>query len=125
MAEWSGGSTQIDPNQERRELYARIAQLEKQLEIEKEHGKHIRAEVVEAKKAEKKKRIAAEAELEKLSTVIDRIKQVWRSDGCSSNNCVMEKPKGVGTNGGCRCYENRSLMMRVTQRVNAVLLSVE
>ncbi|MCO4319972.1 hypothetical protein [Aliidiomarina quisquiliarum] len=60
-------------------------------------------------------------EHETLTGKFQRLNDVWRADGCGSNSCMMKPPESVGNNGGCRCYENRSLMMSVTQRVNAIL----
>lgn len=28
-------------------------------------------------------------------------------EGCGDHSCVVAKPKGMGTNGGCRCDERR------------------
>jgi hypothetical protein len=29
--------------------------------------------------------------------------------GCGDHGCVVQKPKGMGTNGGCRCFDNTKL----------------
>lgn len=42
------------------------------------------------------------------------------SGGCGDGNCVVLKPVGMHTNGGCRCYEDRmkaQRMMRAGQRL--------
>ncbi len=30
-------------------------------------------------------------------------------EGCGDNSCLVKKPKGMATNGGCRCKDNRTL----------------
>lgn len=37
--------------------------------------------------------------------------------GCGDANCVIWQPKGMRTNGGCTCAEDRSKMRRFSQRV--------
>lgn len=39
--------------------------------------------------------------------------------GCSDGNCVIKKPVGMHTNGGCRCLYNLDFMGR--QRVGVML----
>lgn len=34
---------------------------------------------------------------------LDEITERLRRLGCSDHGCVVSKPKGMGTNGGCRC----------------------
>ena len=36
--------------------------------------------------------------------------------GCSDGSCTVSRPKGVHTNGGCRCYDDRDRMRRFTQK---------
>lgn len=56
-----------------------------------------------------------------LKAHVERLRRTWQSSGgCSSHNCCIKTPNTVGTNGGCRCYENRAKMMGLTQRMNAV-----
>lgn len=58
---------------------------------------------------------------EELAATVERLREAWQSSGgCSSHNCCIKAPDGMGTNSGCRCYENRSKMMMLTQRMNAV-----
>lgn len=52
--------------------------------------------------------------------------------GCSDGYCVVERPKGMHTNGGCRCGTNRMTAERAlraylafAQEVRAHLLSGE
>jgi len=37
--------------------------------------------------------------------------------GCSDGNCVIHKPKGMHTNGGCRCASDRNRIYRYVQYV--------
>jgi hypothetical protein len=37
--------------------------------------------------------------------------------GCGDANCVIHRPKGQHTNGGCHCYENRAKMRVWTRQV--------
>ena len=36
--------------------------------------------------------------------------------GCSDGYCVIQRPKGMHTNGGCRCSDDRIRMRRFAQR---------
>jgi len=40
--------------------------------------------------------------------------------GCSDHNCVIEKPTGMGTNGGCNCLTNmsRGQLKQLQSRIN-------
>ena len=61
------------------------------------------------------------AEINALKAHVERLREVWQSQGgCGAHMCCMKKPEGIGNNGGCRCYENRSMMHMVTQHMNAV-----
>ena len=40
--------------------------------------------------------------------------------GCGDNGCHIEKPVGMGTNGGCRCCNDRSKQSRVFSRVSCI-----
>ena len=42
----------------------------------------------------------------KLDEITERLRQL----GCKDHGCVVSKPKGVGTNGGCRCFEWQHLL---------------
>ena len=35
----------------------------------------------------------------------DRILSDWLENGCGDNSCIVAKPHGQATNGGCRCPE--------------------
>lgn len=51
-------------------------------------------------------------------------KSAWKSvGGCTSLSCNIDPPGSgkVGTNGGCSCYGNRSKMMILMQKMDAVL----
>lgn len=34
-------------------------------------------------------------------------------EGCGDNSCMIRKPSGAGTNGGCRCFGERSTFKKV------------
>lgn len=36
--------------------------------------------------------------------------------GCSDGYCIIQRPKGMHTNGGCRCSEDRARMRRFGPR---------
>ena len=36
--------------------------------------------------------------------------------GCSDGYCVIQRPKGMHTNGGCRCSDDRNRMRRFASR---------
>jgi len=38
--------------------------------------------------------------------------------GCGDGNCVIERPKGQHTNGGCRCYSDRRKASRAMARAH-------
>ncbi len=40
--------------------------------------------------------------------------------GCSSHNCYVRKPKGMGTNGPCSCVHDRSLQRILWARVSQI-----
>ena len=44
-------------------------------------------------------------------------------NGCSDHNCIIKKPIGMGTNGGCKCIINmsRSNLMLLASRLNTIL----
>jgi len=35
--------------------------------------------------------------------------------GCSDGNCVVKRPTGMHTNGGCHCYMNKLKMQHVAR----------
>lgn len=37
--------------------------------------------------------------------------------GCSDHSCLIRKPEGMGTNGGCRCHTDRSKASIIFQRL--------
>lgn len=49
--------------------------------------------------------------------------------GCTDGNCVIERPKGMHTNGGCHCYRRspmdiRRALMRASMlyhRINKII----
>lgn len=38
-------------------------------------------------------------------------------DGCGDHGCVIKKPTGMGTNGGCRCKDHRSKVNLIFSRL--------
>lgn len=40
--------------------------------------------------------------------------------GCSDGYCVILRPKGMKTNGGCHCYNDRYKMRRFSQHAAAL-----
>ncbi|MFQ0815760.1 hypothetical protein AVM02_07560 [Brucella anthropi] len=38
--------------------------------------------------------------------------------GCGDGNCVVVRPKGQHTNGGCRCFQDRMKMQRFAFAMN-------
>jgi hypothetical protein len=40
-------------------------------------------------------------------------------EGCGDNSCVVAKPRGMATNGGCRCDERK--LRRAVQLLRAAL----
>lgn len=38
--------------------------------------------------------------------------------GCSDGYCVIQRPKGMHTNGGCRCSDDRNRMRRFASRAS-------
>jgi len=41
-------------------------------------------------------------------------------DGCGDHGCLIKKPTGMGTNGGCRCKDNRSTVNLILSRLAAL-----
>lgn len=41
-------------------------------------------------------------EIDSLKSLLERVK------GCGDNSCIVQEPKGMATNGGCRCSNNRN-----------------
>jgi hypothetical protein len=68
---------------------------------------------------------AACAEIEALTAEVERLRerlaaldqQAEALGGCGDANCVIHRPKGQHTNGGCHCCENRTKMRVWTQQV--------
>ncbi len=40
--------------------------------------------------------------------------------GCSSHSCLIKRPEGMGTNGPCKCSENRTTMNILLSRIRAL-----
>jgi len=61
---------------------------------------------------------AQAAEIERLRGALDMLDQQSEAlGGCSDGSCVIHRPKGMHTNGGCRCWDDRDKMRRWTQYV--------
>lgn len=41
--------------------------------------------------------------LETLKTTLTQIKEGFDIEGCGDSSCIIRKPTGMATNGGCRC----------------------
>lgn len=50
-----------------------------------------------------------------LSTLDARLGDIG---GCSDGYCVIIKPKGMHTNGGCWCFQDRVKMQRLARAYN-------
>jgi len=61
----------------------------------------------------------AEAEERQREKIKDKLYK--GISGCSDHNCLIRKPEGMGTNGGCRCYGKRSAMQIILGRLKAIL----
>lgn len=48
--------------------------------------------------------------LEATKKLADRLQEIG---GCTDGNCVVWKPTGMHTNGGCRCLNNQFKAQRV------------
>lgn len=55
------------------------------------------------------------------------IKEILFKDfkGCGDNSCLVKKPKGMATNGGCRCMQNRTNNQILWARVSQVDMILE
>lgn len=40
--------------------------------------------------------------------------------GCSDGGCVVVKPTGMHTNGGCKCWKNQHSMQRLARAANSL-----
>ena len=45
--------------------------------------------------------------------------------GCGDHSCLIEKPEGLGTNGGCRCHNDRTKASIIVQRLAALRRQAE
>lgn len=61
--------------------------------------------------------IKDERGLEKLKTAFDAYEAGMHFIGsCGDGGCLIERPKGQHTNGGCRCSHDKSRAQRAMQR---------
>jgi len=57
-------------------------------------------------------------DIARLREALDMLDQQSEAlGGCSDGSCVIHRPKGMHTNGGCRCWDDRDKMRRWTQYV--------
>lgn len=57
-----------------------------------------------------------------MSVVVDKETEFL---GCQSHSCYLEKPKGMGTNGPCRCLDKLDIQMRMKVRLTLQRLRSE
>lgn len=63
---------------------------------------------------------------EKLQELLaKRDQQLAEIGGCGDGGCIIVKPKGMHTNGGCRCSRNWLQMQRYAYINNAFAMCVE
>jgi hypothetical protein len=63
-----------------------------------------------------------------LAAIEEYDRAVASVGGCSDGGCVIKRPKGMHTNGGCRCYHDKikaQRMMRAGQLLRAALEPTE
>ena len=56
---------------------------------------------------------------EMLEAALSRLDEVLAAiGGCTDGYCVVVRPKGMHTNGGCRCWSDRMKMQRFAYAYN-------
>jgi hypothetical protein len=55
-----------------------------------------------------------------VSNANDVFQELFADLGGCDNSCIIRRPKGMGTNGGCRCSESE--IRRALQRAKAEIL---
>jgi len=45
--------------------------------------------------------------------------------GCGDNSCRFRKPRGMGTNGGCRCADRPLVMSALARLYKAALANIK
>lgn len=92
------------------------------LSIEGGEGESLAAAVIEADREAVRAEQAAElakfkALAETLAGALEQFDQGCAAiGGCSDGYCVIQRPKGQHTNGGCRCSDDRNRMRRFASR---------
>lgn len=62
---------------------------------------------------------------ERLKQALDAFDAATRDHGCTDGYCIIYKPKGMHTNGGCRCNTNAREMQRFGHAVRAFREAIE
>lgn len=50
---------------------------------------------------------------------------IKKLDGCGDGGCVIRRPSGMHTNGGCHCYENSFRMRQVIGHRKLLIEAIE
>lgn len=67
-----------------------------------------------------------EGKLVRISELLDHYQNCMESiGGCGDGNCVIIKPEGMHTNGGCRCFERRIEMRRYTTQTRYTINEIQ
>ena len=46
---------------------------------------------------------------------------LYHVEGCDDHGCQIQKPEGMGTNGGCRCVKNHITVQKVFHNYRILL----
>ena len=105
------------------QLQARCEELERELKEEQSaHQTTYSLMLSGEKRGVEKGREESQQKINQLAVHVERLREVWQSaGGCSSHSCTIRAPEGMGTNSGCRCYDNRNKMLRLTQLMGAAI----
>ena len=61
--------------------------------------------------------------------ILDAVKELQERraliGGCSNHGCVVNPPKGLGTNAGCKCWQDAHKMQRFAFAMNTFAKRVE
>jgi hypothetical protein len=58
-----------------------------------------------------------QARLNELRVLMD---EFYEAAGCGDNSCRYVKPTGMGTNGGCRCWDRHIVQLRARRIIDFV-----
>lgn len=61
------------------------------------------------------------AELLALAELDERLSSIG---GCSDGYCIIKRPVGMHTNGGCRCWSSVMTMQRYAHAMNQFVASI-